>query len=266
MNDSVSDARKIGKGQRWKLVLQYDGLAFHGWQSQHDVATVQNSLEAALQSLCQCPVRCHVAGRTDQGVHALGQVAHADIPRVLAPERMRRAIQSHLKDTPIAIVAAEPVAETFHARFSATMRHYRYRIIQSPYPPILEHGRVWWIPRSLDMVAMQEGANYLLGYHDFSSFRAAGCQANHALRTLDRAEWHERITDTGAKEYTIDFSALSFLYHQVRNMVGTLAEVGTGQRKPEDIARILAAQDRKQAGRTAPPEGLYFVGVDYPSD
>ena len=249
--------------QRWKLTLQYDGLAFHGWQAQQDVATVQDTLETAIQGLCQSSVRCHVAGRTDQGVHALGQVAHVDIPRALEPDQMRRAIQAHLKGAPIAIVKAEPVSEAFHARFSATTRHYRYRIVQTSYPSVLHFGRAWWIARPLDRVAMQEAADHLLGYHDFSSFRAAGCQANHALRTLDRAEWYESITNTGAREYTIEFSALSFLYHQVRNMVGSLVEVGIGQRKPQDIADILAAKDRTQAGRTAPPEGLYFVGVDY---
>ena len=249
--------------QRWKLTLQYDGLAFHGWQAQPDLPSVQGTLETAIQNLTKDPVRCHVAGRTDRGVHALAQVVHVDIDRQLAPERMRRAIQSHLKDTPIAIIAAEPVAETFHARFSATMRHYRYQIIQTPYPPVLDFGRFWWLPYSLDFAALQEGANHLLGYHDFSSFRAAGCQAKHALRTLDRAQWHQKRTDTGAWQYSVDFSAQSFLYHQVRNMVGTLVEVGMGQRRPAEVASILATKDRTQAGRTAPPEGLYFTGVEY---
>ncbi|NQY81543.1 MAG: tRNA pseudouridine(38-40) synthase TruA [Alphaproteobacteria bacterium] len=248
---------------RWKLTLQYDGRAFHGWQSQRGVLTVQDALEAALERLCQCAVRSHVAGRTDQGVHALAQVVHVDLPRILEPERMRLAIQAHLKDAAIAVVAAESVSAEFHARFSARMRHYRYRIIQTPYPPVFERKRAWWMPRSLDVAAMQSGAEALLGYHDFSSFRAAGCQAKHALRTLERAAWHQR-SYPGGSELMVEFSARSFLYHQVRNMVGTLAEVGQGRRSPADIAAILASCNRTQAGcRPAPPEGLYFVGVDY---
>ena len=248
--------------QRWKLTLQYAGQFFHGWQSQQGVVSVQDTLETALERLCQRPIRSHVAGRTDRGVHALAQVVHVDLPRDLTPERMRLAIQAHLNHAPLAIVAAEPVEASFHARFSARERRYQYRIIQTPYPPVLEAGRGWWLPQKLDIAAMQEGAKHLLGYHDFSSFRASGCQATHAMRTLDYVHCHWAEHHQGTV-LTMDFHARSFLYHQVRNMVGTLAEVGLGRRKPSDIAAVLAACERQQAGRTAPAEGLYFVGVSY---
>lgn len=249
--------------QRWKLTLQYDGCRFHGWQSQSELVTVQETLETALAHLEGRGVRSHVAGRTDRGVHALAQVAHVDLARDLPPERMRLAIQAHLPKETLALTEARPVSRDFHARFSAVMRHYRYRILQTPYPPVLEHHRVCWVHRPLDVTAMQSAAEALIGHHDFSSFRAAGCQAKNARRSLERVAFSEKPYTQG-REIVIEFSARSFLYHQVRNMVGTLLEIGEGRRGGQEMAHILAAKDRSAAGKTAPAEGLYFLAVDYP--
>ena len=249
--------------QRWKLTLQYDGSDFHGWQAQNGYPSVQSTLEHALRQLCQQDIRVYVAGRTDAGVHALAQVVHTDIPRPLPAAQMRLALQAYLPREAIAVIAAEPVAQDFHARFSATARHYQYRLICCPTPRPLLNQRVWWLPKAeLNIQAMQKAANDLIGQHDFTSFRAAGCQANGPIRRLDRA--HISLQEhLGMSVICCDFSARSFLYHQVRNMVGTLVAIGEGRRPLSEVSRLLQLKDRTQAAPTAPAHGLYFVAVDY---
>jgi tRNA pseudouridine38-40 synthase len=218
-------------------------------------------LEDAIACLEGAPVFCIAAGRTDSGVHAAAQVVHADLTRDLPPARLRAAINYHLKPHPIAVLRAAPVPDTFNARFSAIGRAYRYRILNRPARPALMANRVWHITRPLDAGAMHQGAQLLLGRHDFSSFRAAACQASSPLRTLDRLD----VQRTGDL-IDIHAEARSFLHHQVRNMVGTLKSIGDGTCPPSHMSRVLAARSRAAAGQTAPAEGLCLVGVSYPQD
>ena len=246
---------------RWALQLEFDGTGFVGWQRQVTGPSVQSVLEEAVARLAGCPVTSVAAGRTDAGVHALAQVVHVDLDRPMAPERMVAALNYHLKPHAVAVLRAAVVPDGWSARFAAVGRAYRYVILNRPARPALEVNRVWHIPARLDAAAMQEGALLLLGRHDFTSFRASGCQANSPLRTLDRLDV-TRLGDT----VEIVAEARSFLHHQVRNMVGTLRLVGDGRWKPADMARVLAARDRRQAGPTAPPSGLFLTGVRYRED
>ncbi len=245
---------------RYRLTLEYDGTAFVGWQRQVTGLSVQACLESAVEAFTGKTVPVTAAGRTDAGVHAKAQVAHTEIAREVSPDVVCLALNHHLKPQPISILEASPVDEDFHARFSATARHYRYRILNRRSPAALERRRVWWVPSPLDLEAMQAGAACLTGHHDFTSFRAAGCQAKSPLRTLSRL-----ALGAEGEELVFDLSAPSFLYNQVRIIVGTLKWVGEGRWPPERVAEILAARDRRQAGPTAPPHGLCLMAIDYGS-
>lgn len=245
--------------QRWKLTIEYDGRPFVGWQRQDNGPGVQQAVEAALAPLNggEPPV-VYVCGRTDAGVHALGQVAHVDLPARHDAKAVRDSSNFHLGDWPVSILAAEPVGQDFHARLSTLRRAYRYRILNRRARPALEAGRVWHVGARLDAAAMAAGARHLLGHHDFTSFRARHCQANSPMRTLDRLD----VTVMG-EEIWIEAEARSFLHHQIRNFVGTLRDIGTGRLQPDDMRHILNARDRAAAGQMAPAEGLYFLRADY---
>jgi tRNA pseudouridine38-40 synthase len=243
---------------RFKLTLEYDGAPFAGWQRVSSQPSVQAALEAAVERLCG--ERCDVvaAGRTDAGVHALGQVAHVDIAKPLTGDVVRDALNAHLRPDPVAVLAATQVADDFHARFDAVRRVYRYRILNRRADAALDRGRVWRVARPLDADAMDEAAQALIGTHDFTTFRDAQCQAKSPVKTLDVA----RASRYG-EEIELVFEARSFLHRQVRSMTGTLAEAGAGKLRPRDLAAALAAKDRARCGPVAPPEGLYLVRVDY---
>lgn len=244
--------------QRWKLTIEYDGRPFAGWQRQDNAPSVQQSVEEAIERLSGSPVRVHTSGRTDAGVHALGQVCHFDLEKPFTGDKLRDALNFHLRPNPISVLLAEPAAEDFHARMSCLGRSYLFRILDRRAPPALDLGRVWHVPRRLDAGRMHEAAQVLVGRHDFSSFRASLCQANSPVKTLDRLDV-ERV----GEEIHIHAAARSFLHHQVRNMVGTLEFVGNGKWTAEDVRSALEARDRAKGGPTCPPDGLYFVGARY---
>ncbi|MEE9210842.1 MAG: tRNA pseudouridine(38-40) synthase TruA [Kiloniellales bacterium] len=243
---------------RYKLTLEYDGRGFVGWQRQDNGLSVQAALETAVQRFCAEAVCVEAAGRTDSGVHALGQVAHVDLDKATDAETLRDALNFHLKPAAVAVLSAEAVAPDFHARFSATERRYRYRIVNRRARLTLDQGRAWFVPVPLDAGAMGDAAQALVGQHDFTSFRATECQAKSPVKTLAALE----VSREG-EEIRIEARARSFLHHQVRNMVGTLKLVGEGKWSRVDVARALAARDRKAAGPTAPADGLYLVAVRY---
>jgi tRNA pseudouridine38-40 synthase len=243
----------------YALTLEYDGTPFVGWQRQENGLSVQKVLEEAAAMLNDGLVPLAVAaGRTDAGVHAEGQVAQLDLARDIAPDKLREALNYHTKPHPVAVVSAALAPEGWNARFSARHRGYRYRILNRRARPALEQGRVWHIPQRLDAAAMHAAAQQLLGKHDFSAFRAAACQAKSPLRTLDRLDV-SRLGD----EILVAAEARSFLHHQVRNLVGTLAEVGLGKRGEAWPRLVLESRDRTMAGMTAPAEGLTFAFVRY---
>lgn len=243
---------------RYKLIVEYDGAGFVGWQRQDNGPSVQAALEAAIQGFCGAAVSVHAAGRTDAGVHALGQVVSFDLAKDVATDTLRDALNAHLRPAAVAVLSAQVAAPDFHARFSALGRAYRYRIVNRRAPLALEKGRAWFVPQPLDAAAMHEAAQVLIGSHDFTSFRASECQAKTPVKTLDALE----VTRQG-EVISITVRARSFLYNQVRILAGTLKLVGEGKWSREDLAAALAARDRTAAGRTAPPEGLYFLGVTY---
>ncbi len=274
---------------RYKITIEYDGTNILGWQRQLDGPSVQEYLENALEHLLPSEEKKTItdlnnekelsaelqpqfpaiirstpeiqgAGRTDAGVHALAQVAHFDLNREMEDWKLRDALNFHLREqnAPVVILQVEAVSENFNARFSAIGRGYIYRILNRRTPPILEKNRVWWVPVPLDVEKMRQGAKYLLGHHDFTSFRAAACQAKSPLKTLDKLE-----IETCGEEIIFTVEARSFLHHQVRNMVGTLKLVGDGHLPPEAVKYILEARDRKAAGPTAPACGLYLSKVMY---
>jgi len=218
-------------------------------------------LEEAVFRFCQTETLVQCAGRTDAGVHATGQVAHFDAAREYRCDRVRDGLNFHLRPHPVVVLKAEVVDDHFHARFSAIGRSYLYRILNRRAPAALDAGRVWWVPVALDAEAMQAGANYLLGHHDFTTFRASECQAKSPMKTLDELTV-KRVGD----EIHITAAARSFLHHQVRNMVGTLKLVGEGKWTPNDVRRALEARNRNAGGPTCPPDGLYLTAVRYPTD
>ena len=271
---------------RYKITIEYDGTSLLGWQEQLDGPSVQNYLQRALS--CFTPqeetndaplsdeeyedastgrrlqktnkIIVSGAGRTDAGVHATAQVAHFDLKEDLVDWKLREAINARLREmeAPVSVIAVEKVGNDFHARFSARGRGYLYRILNRRAPAVLEKNRVWWVPVPLDVEKMREGASYLIGHHDFSSFRAAACQAKSPVKTLDRLDIEVR-----GEEIHFIVEARSFLHHQVRNMVGTLKMVGDGHLHPEDVKRILEAKNRAAAGVNAPACGLYLTKVVY---
>ena len=244
---------------RYKMIIEYDGAPFSGWQVQANATlTVQGALERAAEAICGEPIRVHGAGRTDAGVHALGQVAHCDVPKVLVPGRFRDGMNAHLRPHPVGVLSADIVPDDFEARFSAIKRHYVYRITNRRANLAVDAGRVWRVPRPLDVAAMSEAAKRLLGRHDFTTFRDTECQAKSPIRTLDQLD----VVQNG-EAITISTSARSFLHSQVRSMVGSLVWVGNGRWTPDDLAAALAAKDRRACGIVAPPDGLYLVKVDY---
>lgn len=246
----------------WALLLEYDGTGFVGWQRQATGLSVQQVLEEAAAHLNGGnPTPSIVAGRTDAGVHAEGQVAQLELPVHLNAERVREALNFHMKPHPVVVLAAVLAGEGWNARFSATRRAYRYRILNRRARPALLLHRAWHVPQPLDEASMHEAAQSLLGWHDFSAFRAAACQAKSPLRTLDRLD----VTRAGDMIEVIA-EARSFLHHQVRNMVGTLKLVGDGTWPVERVAQALASHSRAAAGPTAPADGLALTAVSYAPD
>jgi tRNA pseudouridine38-40 synthase len=243
---------------RYKLTIEYDGGPFVGWQVQGSAPSVQGALMAAIEAFCGERVKVGGAGRTDAGVHALGQVAHVDLAKDWDTDTVRDAVTAHLRPQPVVVLAAERVPDTFDARFSAIKRHYRYRIVNRRADLALERGRAWRLPRPLDHDAMHAAAQRLVGRHDFTTFRHVDCQAKSPVKTLDRLD----VTRDG-EELSIDASARSFLHSQVRSMVGALAFAGEGRWSADDLSASLAARDRTACAPVAPPEGLYLVRVDY---
>jgi tRNA pseudouridine38-40 synthase len=243
---------------RYRLTLEYDGGPFAGWQRQNNGPSVQAAIEEAILKLSSEIATVTGAGRTDAGVHAFAQVAHVDLAKEFAPEKVRDALNHFLRPAPVAVIAAEIAAREFHARFSAVARHYFYRILCRRSPPALERGHVWHVVHALDAEAMQAGARALIGQHDFTTFRSSECQAKSPVKTLDRLEVRR-----AGDEIHIEAQARSFLHNQVRSMVGSLKLVGEGKWQPRDMGRALEAKDRAACGPVAPPEGLYLVRVDY---
>jgi tRNA pseudouridine38-40 synthase len=243
---------------RYRLTLEYDGTPFVGWQRQDNGPSVQGALEAAIEKLSGERVTVTGAGRTDAGVHALGQVAHFDLAKTFEPGKIRDALNYHLRPDPVSVLQAAEADEQFHARFSATARRYLFRILNRRSPPALEAGKVWHVSPKLDAEAMHAAAQFLVGQHDFTTFRAAECQAQSPVKTLDRLDVSQR-----GEEIHIEASARSFLHHQIRSFAGTLKLVGEGKWQPRDVKKALDARDRAACGPVAPPEGLYLVRVDY---
>lgn len=247
---------------RYRLDLEYDGTPYAGWQRQTGQHSVQAAIEQAILGFCGEDVSLRGAGRTDSGVHATGQVAHFDLAKDWPADTVRDAVNAHLgvAGETVSVVAAERAADDFDARFSATGRHYLYRILNRRAPPALDKNKAWWVARRLAEEAMHEAAQALVGRHDFTTFRSIHCQAKSPLRTLDRLDV-TRIDDI----VEVRASARSFLHNQVRSMVGTLKRVGEGAWTAADVKAALEAKDRAACGAVAPPEGLYLVKVDYPA-
>ena len=243
---------------RYKLTIEYDGSPFVGWQRQRNGLAIQEAIETAILAFTGETIVVHGAGRTDAGVHARGQVGHIDLARDWRPDKLREAVNAHLRPHPVAILLVEYAAADFEARFSATRRHYLYRILTRRAPPTFGQGTVWHVKRRLDAGAMHGAAQRLLGRHDFSTFRASECQANSPVRTLDAID----VTRDG-DDIVIRCSARSFLHHQVRSMVGSIEHVGSGKWRADDLEDALHARDRARCGVVAPACGLYLMGVDY---
>jgi tRNA pseudouridine38-40 synthase len=245
---------------RFALTIEYDGRPFMGWQRQSHGPSVQEAIEIAVRKITGEQVAVHAAGRTDAGVHATAMRAHVDIARPITAFRLSEALNALVRPAPIAILACEIVPDDWHARFSCLGRHYEYRIVTRRAPLTFEAGLAWRLATRLSADAMAQGAARLVGRHDFTTFRSAHCQADSPLRTLDRLD-----VDKQGDRIIVYASARSFLHHQVRSMVGCLALVGQGKWTPDDMSAALEARDRAALGLNAPPDGLYFIGADYPS-
>jgi tRNA pseudouridine38-40 synthase len=243
---------------RYKITIEYDGTGLAGWQRQKNKISVQEILEESIEKLTQEKVLTVASGRTDAGVHARGQVVHFDLQKEFDEHNIRHGLNFYLVEKPVAVIDSKIVAEDFHARFSSKKRYYRYIILNRPSPSKLDKYRAWFVPQYLDVPLMQQAAKHLEGHHDFSSFRSSECQANSPVKTLDEI----KITREGDFIF-FDISAKSFLHNMVRNLVGTLKAVGIKKLSPDAIPEILAAKNRSKAGETAPPQGLYFMKVDY---
>ncbi|MBW8815129.1 MAG: tRNA pseudouridine(38-40) synthase TruA [Caulobacterales bacterium] len=243
---------------RYRLLIEYDGRPYHGFQAQAGLPSVQGALEKAIKGFCGEELRVGAAGRTDTGVHAIGQVVHVDLAKAWPAETVRNALNAHLVPEPVAILEASVAEEGWHSRFSATERRYRYRILNRMSPPALDQGRVWHVKKPLDAEAMHDAAQVLVGHHDFTTFRDLACQAKSPMKTLDVARCFR-----DGEEVILEFASRSFLHRQVRSMTGTLAEVGVGRWTKADVAEALEARDRRACGPVAPAEGLYLTGVGY---
>lgn len=249
---------------RYKLIIEYEGNRFNGWQRQRGQPSVQGAIEQAVKAIFQEESLVEGAGRTDAGVHALGQVAHVDLSRPVVPYRLCDGLNHCLRDQGVVILHAELAPPGFHARFSATGRVYEYRIINRRAPLALEANRAWHVVSPLDIGSMQAAASHLVGCHDFSSFRAARCQSSSPVKTLDAFDIIPVVTEAGDSVIiTARVASRSFLHNQVRIMLGTIKQVGTGRLRPEDIPAILEARDRRTGGPTAPPQGLYLKSIAY---
>jgi tRNA pseudouridine38-40 synthase len=246
---------------RYRMIVEYDGSQYVGWQRQDNGPSVQGAIETAILSASGETVAIRGAGRTDSGVHAMGQVVHADLAKEWSPFKLQNALNAHLRlaGERVAILDVQSTSEFFDARFSALRRHYLYRIITRRAPLALEAGKAWWVAKALDHEAMHAAAQMLVGRHDFTTFRSAHCQANSPIRTLDRLD----VTRTGDL-IEIRATAQSFLHNQIRSFAGTLKLAGEGRWTPDDVRSALDARDRKACGPVAPPDGLYFMQVDYP--
>ncbi len=243
---------------RFRLTVEYDGRPFMGWQRQPHGPSVQGAIEDAVQLIFGEAVAVQAAGRTDAGVHARAMVAHLDLERGIAPFRLLGALNAGLRPNAVSIIACEVVPEDFHARFSCVGRHYEYRIVNRRSPLTFEQGLAWRLPVPLDVAAMHDAAQQLVGRHDFTTFRSAHCQAESPVRTLDRLD-----VGREGSAIIVQASARSFLHHQVRSMVGCLSLVGRGKWSAEKLQAALEARDRTQLGLNAPPDGLYFMRADY---
>ncbi|MBL4803826.1 MAG: tRNA pseudouridine(38-40) synthase TruA [Alphaproteobacteria bacterium] len=257
--------------QRYKFTIEYNGSGYAGWQRQEeDLPTIQGEIEKAIHKFSAQDVQLQAAGRTDAGVHARAQVAHGDFEdftKPMEPFEIAKAINAYLRPQPISIIGAEPVDDDFHARFAAKNKLYTYRILNRPAFPALEQGLVWHLKKPLDAKAMHDAGQVLLGHHDFSSFRDSQCQAKNAMRTLDRLDVRSADYDQcGGQEILIEAEGQSFLHHMVRNVVGTLAQVGEGKWTKDDVKNVLEAKDRTKAGPTAPADGLCLSRIDYPKE
>lgn len=244
---------------RFRLVIEYDGRPFVGWQRQAHGASVQQSLEKAVRAITSEDTAVHSAGRTDAGVHALAMVAHVDIEKPIAAFRLMQALNAHLRPAPIAVLACDVAADGFHARFDCIRRHYRYEIINRRADLTIQYGLGWRVATPLDADAMHAAAQCLIGKHDFSTFRSVACQSASPIKTLERLD----VTRVGDQIHVIT-AARSFLHHQVRSMVGCLKFVGAGRWAAADLQSALEAKSRQALALNAPPDGLYFIGADYP--
>jgi tRNA pseudouridine38-40 synthase len=244
---------------RFRLIVEYDGAPFMGWQRQAHGPSVQQALEAAAEAITGEAATFHSAGRTDAGVHAMAMAAHVDIGRPIAPFRLAEGLNARLRPLPVAVLDALAVAEDWHARFSCIGRRYLYRIVNRRAPLALESGRAWQVAVPLDADAMDSAAQQLVGLHDFTTFRSAHCQSESPVKTLDRL-----VVRRAGDVILIEAAARSFLHHQVRSMVGCLQLVGRGKWSAADLKAALEARDRAALGLNAPPQGLYFVEAVYP--